>query len=200
MAPIGVKVRVLRSHPGRSRPNVIETLVTHLQSARGDVLIVIFTALRVVVVYVVVLALLHLSGRRLLGQMTPFDLLTFLLIANVVQNAMVGPDVSLTGGLLGAVVLLALNRWVAGTRWLRSHLELAPAILVYQGKVQQARLEAEGVSLADLEAAAREHGLADLSKVETAVLEMDGTVSIIATEQVQPKRLHRVKSARNRRG
>jgi uncharacterized membrane protein YcaP (DUF421 family) len=177
---------------------VIEPLVPHLLSARGDVLTVIVTALRVVVVYLVVLGLLHLSGRRLLGQMTPFDLLTLLLIANVVQNAMVGPDVSLTGGLLGAVVLLALNRWVAGTRWLRGHLELAPAILVYQGKVNQALLEAEGVSLADLEAAAREHGLAELSKVETAVLEMDGTVSIIATEQVRPERLHRVKSARKR--
>lgn len=89
---------------------MIEQLIQHMQSAAGDGWTIVFTAVLVAVVYVVALALLHFSGRLVLGRMTPYDLLTLLLIANVVQNAMIGPDSSLTGGLIGAFVLLALNR------------------------------------------------------------------------------------------
>jgi uncharacterized membrane protein YcaP (DUF421 family) len=177
---------------------LVEQLLQHAAAAAGDLWTIGFTALRVVVVYLVVLTLLHLSGRRVLGQMTSFDLLTLLLISNVVQNAMIGPDLSLTGGLIGAGVLLGLNHQVSRSGWLRTRLERAPTILVYQGNVMQSRLDAEGVSLVELEAAAREHGLAGLQEVETAVLEMDGTVSIIASGHTQPRRLRHVKSVRNR--
>ncbi len=89
---------------------------------------------RTVTVYLVLLAGLRLAGKRELGQMTPFDLVVLLIIANAVQNAMVGPDVSLNGGLLAALVLLGLN-WLVGRLGFRSawvHRQVAgePVLLV----------------------------------------------------------------------
>ena len=140
---------------------------------------------RGVVVYIALLLGIRLFGRRELGQMTPFDLVMILLIANAVQNAMVGSDTSLIGGLLVASTLLLINRMVAGfTRripWLRTITEGEPILLINGGKVLGDRLRREGVDLADLEQAAREHGVKDLDDVDTAVLEVDGTVSIIPT-------------------
>lgn len=173
----------------------MSALIPHLLALLGDGWTLLFTALRVAAVYLVLLGLLYLSGRRTLGQMTPFDLVTLLLVANVVQNAMIGPDESLLGGLLGASVLVVLNRLVAASGWLRRRLERPPVMLVFKGKVLGEHLRREGVSVAELEAAAREHGLAGLGEVEAAVLEMDGLISVIPTAQATPKRL-RVKSRR----
>jgi uncharacterized membrane protein YcaP (DUF421 family) len=173
-----------------------ETLLHHLSDAVGDPWTILFTALRVIVVYAVVLVLLHWSGRRILGQMTPFDLLTLLLLANVVQGSMIGPDPSLVGGLVGAIVLLMLNRWVSRNRRLRQRLEPSPSILVFRGKVVEAQLKAEGVSVEELEAAAREHGLPGLAEVETAVLELDGSVSIIAGQGAQPRHIRHIRTLR----
>lgn len=169
-----------------------------LEALFGSGPTLLFTALRVSVVYFVLLGLLYLGGRRTLGQLTPFDLVTLLLISNVVQNAMIGPDQSLAGGLLGAAVLLMLNHVVAASGLLRRWLERDPVMLVYQGQVNLEHIRREGVSLADLEAAVREHGLADLTRVETAVLEMDGTISVIPKAPAQTKRLRKVESSRNR--
>lgn len=176
----------------------MSSLLPHVTALWGDLPTLLFSAIRVSVVYVVLLGLIHLSGRRTLGQMTSFDLVTLLLLSNVVQNAMIGPDNSLVGGLLGAGVLLGVNRLVARSGWLRSRLERDPIMLVFQGRVLTDRLRREGVSLADLEVAVREHGVADLSEVETAVLEMDGNISIIPRSDVAVKRLRKVKSSRNR--
>lgn len=169
-----------------------------LEALLGSGLTLLFTALRVSVVYLALLALLYLGGRRTLGQFTPFDLVTLLLISNVVQNAMIGPDTSLAGGLLGAAVLLALNHFVAASGPLRRRLERNPVMLVYRGEVIPEHIRREGVSLADLGAVVREHGLADLTDVETAVLEMDGTISVIPKAQAQTRRLRKIKSSRNR--
>lgn len=139
--------------------------------------------LRGVIVYVVLLLGIRLFGRREIGQMTPFDLVLILLIANAVQNAMVGPDTSLTGGLLVAATLLILNRLVARFSfrlpWLRGITEGEPVLLVSDGAVLRDRLRRQGIDLEDLEQAAREHGVKDLGEVDTAVLEVDGSVSII---------------------
>ena len=140
---------------------------------------------RTLVVYLALLIGLRLFGRRELGQMTPFDLVVILLIANALQNAMVGPDTSVAGGLASAFTLLGVN-WVL-TRlrvrlpWLRRAAEGEPILLVSGGQVLSQRLHHENIELADLEQAVREHGLADLSHVETATLEVDGTLSIIPT-------------------
>jgi len=140
-------------------------------------------ALRAAVIYVVVLIGLRLAGKRELGQMTVFDLVVLLLLANAVQNAMVGPDTSLVGGVLAAVVLLVVNGAVARLRlrWprLRRMVEGSPTLLVLHGKVIVDHLRREGMDQETLEAALREHGVAELGDVEMAALEIDGSISVV---------------------
>ncbi len=144
-------------------------------------------ALRTAVVYLVVLVGMRLAGKREMGQMTIFDLVLLLLIANAVQNAMVGPDTSLVGGLLAALVLLMLNALVARLRlrWprLRRAIEGSPTLLVLHGAVIEEHLRREGLDLDTLQAAFREHGIAEISKVEMAVLEIDGSISVVPTDE-----------------
>jgi uncharacterized membrane protein YcaP (DUF421 family) len=139
--------------------------------------------LRTAAIYAVILFGLRLAGKREIGQMTVFDLVVLLLLANAVQNAMVGPDTSLTGGVLAAAVLLVLNGVVARLRlrWprLRRLVEGTPTLLVLHGEVVPDHLRREGVDQETLEAALREHGLADLQDVEMAVLEIDGSISVV---------------------
>jgi uncharacterized membrane protein YcaP (DUF421 family) len=139
--------------------------------------------LRTAVIYLVILIGLRLAGKREIGQMTVFDLVVLLLIANAVQNAMVGPDTSLAGGILAAAVLLVLNAVVAQLRlrWprLRRIIEGSPTLLVLHGEVIADHLRREGLDQETLEAALREHGVADLSDVEMAVLEIDGSISVV---------------------
>ena len=138
---------------------------------------------RTLIVYIALLIGLRLVGRRELGQMAPFDLVVILLIANSLQNAMVGPDTSLPGGLASAFTLLAANWILTRLRgripWLRRIAEGEPILLLSGGKVIGEHLRRAGIDLADLEQAVREHGVATLVEVDTAILEVDGTVSII---------------------
>jgi uncharacterized membrane protein YcaP (DUF421 family) len=140
-------------------------------------------ALRTAAVYLVALVGLRLAGKREMGQMTTFDLVLLLLIANAVQNAMVGPDTSLAGGVLAAVVLLVLNAVVARLRlrWprLRQLVEGSPTLLVLHGEVIADHLRREGLDRETLEAALREHGVAEAGNVEMAVLEIDGSISVV---------------------
>ena len=138
---------------------------------------------RTVAVYGAVLLGLRLMGKREIGQMTVFDLVVILLIANAVQNAMVGADVSLQGGILAAFVLLVVNRLVAlvrlrGGRFGRL-LEGTPTVLIHDGEFVEPHLRREGVDKEELEMAAREHGIESVSKIKLAVLEIDGSISII---------------------
>jgi uncharacterized membrane protein YcaP (DUF421 family) len=139
--------------------------------------------LRTVAVYLVILVGLRLAGKREIGQLTVFDLVVLLLISNAVQNAMVGPDTSLVGGLLAAVVLLLVNTLVSrlGLKWprLRHWVEGTPTLLVLHGEVIPEHLRREGVDEDILSAALREHGIADISEVEMAVLETDGSISVV---------------------
>jgi uncharacterized membrane protein YcaP (DUF421 family) len=142
-------------------------------------------ALRTAAIYLVILAGLRLAGKREIGQMTVFDLVVLLLIANAVQNAMVGPDTSLTGGVLAAAILLLLNAVVARLRlrWprLRRMIEGSPTLLVLHGEVIPGHLRREGLDRETLETALREHGVADVTGVEMAVLEIDGSISVVPT-------------------
>ena len=153
---------------------------------------------RAAVVYVVVLVGLRLGGKRELGQMTPFDLVVILLIANAVQNAMVGSDTSLAGGLIAAAVLLVANGVLARVRhripWLRRVAEGEPVVLVSDGVLQRRQMVRQGVDEAELDQAAREHGLAGLSEVRQAVLEVDGTISIVPTSANTIRTKHRIKA------
>ncbi|HUM02559.1 MAG TPA: YetF domain-containing protein [Thermoanaerobaculia bacterium] len=144
--------------------------------------------LRTAVVYVFVLAGFRLLGKRTTGQMTPFDLTLLLLLANAVQNAMVGPDSSLVGGLAAAAVLLVLNATVGRLarrkggfgRLLRGRARL----LVNRGILVEQNLADEGISHEELMQALREHGIATPEEVRLAVLEVDGTISVLRNDDV----------------
>jgi uncharacterized membrane protein YcaP (DUF421 family) len=149
---------------------------------------------RTAVVYLIILVGLRLTGKREIGQMAVFDLVMLLLIANAVQNAMVGPDTSLTGGILAALVLLVVNFIVARLRlrWptLRRLVEGSPTLLVLHGSMLTRNMNREGLNQETLETALREHGIADISEVDTAVLEVDGSISVIPMG-VEHKRIKR---------
>ena len=140
-------------------------------------------ALRTLAVYLAILVGLRLAGKREIGQMTVFDLVVLLLIANAVQNAMVGPDTSLVGGILAAMVLLVVNAIVASLRlrWprLRRWVEGTPTLLVLHGEVIPEHMRKEGIDEEALLTALREHGVAEISGVEMAVLEIDGSISVV---------------------
>jgi uncharacterized membrane protein YcaP (DUF421 family) len=139
--------------------------------------------IRTLAVYICILVGLRLSGKREIGQMTVFDLVVLLLIANAVQNAMVGPDTSLIGGILAAVVLLVANSLIARSRlrWprLRRWVEGTPTLLVLHGEVIPEQMRREGIDEESLLAALREHGVAEISGVEMVVLEIDGSISVV---------------------
>lgn len=151
---------------------------------------------RTVLVYGALLIGLRVAGKREIGQMTMFDLVVLLLIANAVQNAMVGPDNSLTGGVLAALTLLTLNWIISRLRmripWLRRWVDGSPTLLVLHGETLRRNLNREGIDPETLAAALREHGLGDLGEVEMAVLEIDGTISIVPTGEP----MHRLKHPR----
>jgi uncharacterized membrane protein YcaP (DUF421 family) len=140
-------------------------------------------ALRTALVYLAILIGLRVAGKREIGQMTVFDLVVLLLIANAVQNAMVGPDTSLLGGVLAAIVLLVMNALVAQLRLrsprLRRFVEGTPTLLVLHGEVIPEHLRREGLDPETLETALREHGVSEVGEVEMAVLEIDGSISVV---------------------
>jgi uncharacterized membrane protein YcaP (DUF421 family) len=154
-------------------------------------------ALRTVLVYLAILVLLRFGGKRELGQMTPFDLVMLLLLANAVQNAMVGPDTSLTGGLIAASAIIGANLLVdrLGLRsaWFRKELLGSPALLVNDGILISESLRREGLSEEEIFQALREHGIGDLTRVKTAVLEIDGTISVIPAEAPSSRTRHRIR-------
>src|SRR5437016_5489140 len=120
-------------------------------------------ALRTAVIYAVVLVGVRLSGKREVGQMTPFDLTLLLLLSNSVQNAMTGPDTSLVGGVVAASTLLLLNYFVADlsgiNRRFRKFIQGQPTLLVHDGKIIESHMAKEHVSMDELERALREHGI-----------------------------------------
>ncbi len=152
--------------------------------------IVLQIALRTAVIYLVVLIGVRLSGKREVGQMTPFDLTLLLLISNSVQNAMTGPDTSLIGGVVAASTLLLLN-YLVGTlsgssRGFRRVVEGQPSLLVHDGKIIDSHMTKEHVSLDELHRALREHGIAQCSDVALAVLEVDGSISCLKYDEIRP--------------
>jgi uncharacterized membrane protein YcaP (DUF421 family) len=145
---------------------------------------------RTAIVYAVVLIGVRLSGKREVGQMTPFDLTLLLLISNSVQNAMTGPDTSVFGGVAAAATLLILNYVIAelsgGNRRFRKLIQGQPTLLVHDGEVLSAHMAKEHVSMDELQRALREHSIASYHDVALAVLEVDGSISCLKYEEIQP--------------
>jgi uncharacterized membrane protein YcaP (DUF421 family) len=139
--------------------------------------------LRPIVVYVFLIVGLRLAGKRELAQLNPFDLVVLLTLSNTVQNAIIGDDNSVTGGLIGAATLLLINHWVV--RYLYGHdridrlVEGASDVLVDNGIVNTGRLKKELITAGELEAAAHKQGFRSLDEVDRAILEPGGSICFI---------------------
>ena len=138
---------------------------------------------RSAVIYFALIVALRLFGKRQIGQFTIFDLVLILLVANAVQPAMTGPDNSLLGGLIIIGSLVAVDGLLATARAripiVNELLEPKPTVIAEDGKWQSKAMEQEDVTLEDAEMALREHGIADIDDVQLAVLEADGSISVV---------------------
>lgn len=159
---------------------------------------------RTTTVYLVLLVLLRVTGKRQVGQLTPFDLLLLLLLANAVQNAMTGPDTSVPGGLIAAGTLFVVNMVVAWvTRRSRGAADLVegtPTLLIRHGEILKQNLDHEGITQEDLLRALREHGLEHANLVRAAILEVDGTISVMREDEFpqEPRPHHRIRGVRRK--
>jgi uncharacterized membrane protein YcaP (DUF421 family) len=142
--------------------------------------------LRAAVVYLAVLLGLRFVGRRSLGQRTALDVVLILIVANAVQNAMIGSDTSLPGGLIAAGTLFVVDRYFGDLlerhEGARKMFEGVPVILIHNGHLVEEQLRRQRISLDELQETLDEHGIEHISQVKLAILEMDGSLSIIPAE------------------
>jgi len=137
--------------------------------------------LRPIVVYVFLVIGLRLAGKRELAQLNPFDLIVLLTLSNTVQNAIIGEDNSVTGGLIGAATLLTLNHFVV--KYLYSHerlnhlIEGDSCVLIEAGKLKMDQLKQELMTVAELEVAAHKQGFGSLDEIDRAVLDAEGSIA-----------------------
>ncbi len=154
-------------------------------------------AAKTAAVYLVLVGGLRLFGKRELGQLSLYDLVMIIILGNAVQNAMINNDNTLGGGVLAAAVLLGLN-WVLNQLILRSRraerfLVGGPILIVHDGEELRPAMRRQGISDDELEAALREHGIDQVSDVHLAVLESDGTISVVprSTKVLRSRRHYR---------
>lgn len=154
---------------------------------------------RTLVVYLFLVGGLRLAGKREIGQMTTFDLVVILVLANAVQNAMVGADTSLTAGLVAAATLLVVNRGMNALRtrlpWMARWFGALPTLLIEDGRFRSEAIRREEIGEDEIRMALREHGIEEPAQVSRAYLESDGTISVIpkaGAEIHRPKRRVRV--------
>ncbi len=153
--------------------------------------------IRPVIVYFFIIIGLRLSGKRELAQLNPFDLVVLLTLSNTVQNAIIGDDNSISGGLIGAATLLLVNYVVV--RFLFSHEKLDRLVegdsdtLIEKGKINEERLKKELLTKAELETAAHRQGFSSLAEVDRAVIEPGGTIYFVgrkpSPDEIQQKAL-----------
>ncbi len=152
-------------------------------------------ALKTTVIYFFLVIGLRILGKRELGQMNIYDLVLIIVLANAVQNAMVGDDTTVIGGITAATTLLVLNR-IFSVAMLRSkHLEHLmvgePVLIVSNGKLNASRMHQEGITKDQVMAALREHGLDRLEQARLCILEVDGTISVVSSDvNVHKSRRH----------
>jgi len=138
---------------------------------------------KTVAVYIFLVCGLRLMGKRELGQMSIYDFVLIVVLGNAVQNAMMNSDNTLGGGIIAAITLLvsnwAFNNFMRRSKKLEHLMVGGPTILLSEGKPHEAAMRREGVTMEQLEAALREHGLVNFKEVHLAILEIDGTISIV---------------------
>ncbi len=145
--------------------------------------------IRSMVVYLFLIAILRITGKRQVGQLAPFDLVLLLVLSNAVQNSMNGGDNSLFGGLISATTLIALN-YVVGTATYRSKklaalIEGRPEILIHNGKLYEDVLKRAQLTRHELNAALRQGGCTCIEEVHTAVLENNGQISVTPKSHIK---------------
>jgi uncharacterized membrane protein YcaP (DUF421 family) len=141
---------------------------------------------RALLVYVFLIVILRISGKRQVGQLAPFDLVLLLVLSNAVQNSMNGGDNSVVGGMISAVTLVTLN-WMLGyatykNKRIESIIEGKPQIIIHNGHIDRAVMQREKVTQHELEAALRMAGCASVTDVQFAVLENNGQISVRAKD------------------
>lgn len=151
--------------------------------------------LRPIAVYVFLIVSLRLSGKRELVQLNPFDLVVLLTLSNTVQNAIIGDDNTVTGGVIGATSLLIVNylvvRFLYNHRKLDQFVEGRADVLIDEGKVRMGNLKRELITMAQLEAAARKQGFETIHEVQQCVLEPGGTITFIGKKPGTEESRHR---------
>jgi uncharacterized membrane protein YcaP (DUF421 family) len=151
--------------------------------------------LRPIAVYAFLIISLRLSGKRELVQLNPFDLVVLLTLSNTVQNAIIGDDNTVTGGVIGATSLLVVNylvvRFLYKHRKLDQFVEGRADVLIENGKVKTGNLKRELITMAQLEAAARKQGFETISEVQQCVLEPGGTITFIGKKPGTEESRHR---------
>ena len=139
--------------------------------------------LRPICVYIFLIVGLRLSGKRELVQLNPFDLVVLLTLSNTVQNAIIGEDNTVTGGIIGATSLLIVNylvvRFLYKHRSLDQFVEGRSDVLIEDGKVKTQHLRKELITMAQLEAAARKQGFDSLTEIQKCILEPGGTLCFV---------------------
>jgi len=140
--------------------------------------------LRSAVVYSALIVILRVSGKRQVGQLAPFDLVLLLVLSNAVQNSMNGGDNSLVGGLISALTLIALNYTVGfatfKSKRLEAIIEGRPVTLIHNGRVLEDVLATAQVTHHELDAALRQSGYACIDDVQRAILENNGSITVIS--------------------
>ena len=152
--------------------------------------------MRAILIYGGLLIALRLFGKREVGQFTLYDLVFILLVANALQPAITGPDSSLGGGFVLIVVLVGVNYLVGRLDSMPRFHRLftpAPAVIVRNGKYIPDVMKREGVDQEEVEMSMREHGIVDLKEVQLAVLEPDGTISVVPTGVAMTRTKHRIR-------
>lgn len=151
-------------------------------------------ALRAIIVYLFLVILLRIFGKRELAQLNPFDLVVLLSLANTVQNAIIGDDNSVTGGLIGAFTLLMANylivRFIFKHRRLDQFLEGEPTVLIDRGRIQPRSLAKELLTESELLAVAHRQGFGSLGEIERCVLEPGGSFYIQGKTPLLIERQH----------
>ncbi|HYX24564.1 MAG TPA: YetF domain-containing protein [Thermoanaerobaculia bacterium] len=143
--------------------------------------------LRSVLVYLFLIVVLRLTGKRQVGQLAPFDLVLLLVLSNAVQNSMNGGDNSLTGGLISAATLIAFN-YLVGIATFRSKkmealIEGRPQVLVHNGKLFEDVMAHSQLTRHELNSALRQAGCTCVEEVHTAILENNGSISVTTKKQ-----------------
>ena len=137
-----------------------------------------------VAVYLFIIAAIRFFGKKELAQLSVIDLVFILLISNSVQNAMVGTDSSLQGGIVAALGLFTANYilkfFIGKSKRLSSLIQGDKILLIHDGKILKTGLQQSKISVDELERAVREHGVSGIDKVDLAVLEVDGNISILS--------------------